>query len=62
MVIGPEIRITQKLFFFLMVIYLLAALSLSLSIQDLPSSLQHVWSSSLTRDRTQAPCIGSVEF
>ena len=32
------------------------------SIRDLSSSLQHVGSSSLTRDRTWAPCIGSPEF
>ena len=45
-------------FFFLIFIYL-AAPGLSCSIQDL--QLQHVGSSSLTRDQTWALCIGSVK-
>ena len=39
----------------------LPAPSLSCGMQDLLSSLRHVRSSSLTRDRTQARCIGSAE-
>ena len=35
--------------------------SLSRGTQDLLSSLRHVRSSSLTRDRTQARCTGSAE-
>ena len=37
----------------------LAALGLNCDVQDL--SLWHVGSSPLTRDRTQAPCIGNSE-
>ena len=45
----------------------LAVLGLSCGMQNLPSLLQHAGSSvagsgSLTRDQTQAPCIGSTEF
>ena len=47
-----------KLFFFL--IYL-AAVGVSCGIRDLQYSLRHVGSSSLTRNGTPAPCIGSVE-
>ena len=46
--------------FFLKYIYL-AALGLSCDTQDLQFSLWHVGSSSLTRDWTWAPCIGSRE-
>ena len=45
-------------FFFFFKLYL-AALDLSCSMRDLRSSLKQVGSSSLTRDQTQVPCIGS---
>ena len=44
--------------FFFFKLYL-AALDLSCSTRDLQSSLKQMGSNSLTRDRTQVPCIGS---
>ena len=38
----------------------LAAPRLSCGTRDLQSSLQHVGSSSLTKDQTQSPCSGST--
>ena len=50
------------LFFYCLFLFIyLAALSIRCSTQDLQSSLWHVGSNSLTRDQTQAPCIGSTE-
>lgn len=56
----PQV-LSQLLYYFLKK-YLFIYLDLkSLSMRDPQSSLQHVGSSSLTRDGTQAPCIGSTE-
>ena len=48
---------------YLFSIIYLAVLGLTCGMQDLPSSLkfQHVGSSSLSRDPTQGPCLGSTE-
>ena len=57
----------QSILHFLIVIFIyLAALGLSCSMQDLQlqhsnTQLQHVGSSSLMRDQTQAPCTGRAE-
>ena len=45
--------------FFLIFTYL-AVLGLTCDTWDIKSLLQHMGSSSLTRDQTQAPCIGSM--
>ena len=47
------------LFFFLIFIFYLTVPGLSCGMKDLQS--QHVGSSFLTRDPTQAPCIGNME-
>ena len=49
---------------YLFSIIYLAVLGLTCGMQDLPSSLkfQHVGSSSLSRDPTQGPCLGSTEY
>ena len=53
--------VTPSLFFFYCLFIYLVALGLSCSTQDPQFSLWHARSSSLTRDRTPDPCIGSIE-
>ena len=47
-------------FFFFSIFTYLAVLGLSCDTWDIQSLLQHMGSSSLTRDQTQAPCIRSM--
>ena len=64
-VLGADIRIFFLIFIYLLFIWLhwvlvAARWLLSCGMGTLSSGM-HVGSSSLTRDRTQAPCIGSTE-
>ena len=55
-------QVPSQLLYYFLKKYLFIYLDLkSRSTWDPESSLQHVGSSSLTRDGTQAPCIGSSE-
>ena len=60
-------RIKPSFFFFNIYLFIQAAPGLSCSTRDLHYGMRdlscgmHVGSSSLTRDQTRAPCIGSVE-
>lgn len=59
---GNVASVTKKLhfiYYYFKIFNYLAVPDLGCSMWDLPSSLWHVESSSLTRDQTWAPCVGS---